>query len=90
MKQRDDILHKDGPFQGLSTGDLVYVIYDGAPTALIRLTRVKQHALEGTEGEYKCRITMVTPRDLRFYAELGPNRETVLRPITLRRAGEVI
>ena len=85
MKQREDIKHEDGPFAGLSSGDVVYVIYDGAPTALMQITSVKQHALEGTEAGIKCRVTMVTPRDLRFYADLGQNRQTVLRPIKLRK-----
>ena len=81
MKQ---VLHQDGPFAGLRPGSLVRVIYDGAPAALMVVARVKQHAIEGAEGEIPCRVTLVSPTDLRFYAELSPSRQTVLRPVTIR------
>lgn len=82
---RKDIIHEDGPFAGLSAGDLVQVLYDGAQAALIQITQVNRHSLEGIEGGFKCKVTLVSLWDLRFYAELGPNRQTVLRPISLRK-----
>jgi hypothetical protein len=82
---RADYQHDEGPFKGISSGDVLQVNYDGAQAALMQVTRVKHHAIVGTEGAIKCKITMVSPVDLRFYADLTPNRQTCLRPISIRK-----
>lgn len=84
-KVKKYVVHTDGPFRDILPGDLLRVVYHGAPTALMRVTRVKQHALIGHEGGIACKVTKVGDRELRFYAELGPNRQTVLRDVKLAK-----
>jgi hypothetical protein len=82
---RESIFHIEGPFAGLKPGDVISIVYHGAPTSLMRVTKVRNYSLEGLDGEFKCRVTIVTPTELRFYGELGPNRETVLRGIRIEK-----
>ena len=83
IKQRQDVIHGDGPFADFRSGDVIRVIYHDAPTALMIITRIKAHSLEGLDGESKCKVTIVSPTELRFYGEIGPNRQTVLRDVAL-------
>jgi hypothetical protein len=75
--------HESGPFAGIVPGDLIRVIYHGAPTALMLIDSVKQYSIHGMDGTQPCKITMVSPTDLRFYARLSEVRETVLRQISI-------
>lgn len=65
----------------VKVGDILRVIYHGAPTSLMQVTKVNKHSIEGLDGEHRCKITKVSETDFRFYVELGPNRQTVLRNI---------
>lgn len=85
---REDVVHNFGPFQGIKTGDILQVMYQGEQIALVRVTRVKAFAIECYEGESKCKITMVTPKDIRFYADITPLRATVLRNISFSKYEE--
>lgn len=86
---RPDVKHAEGPLAGVRRGSILQVIYDGAQAALVEVTRVKAHAIECREGEIECKITVVSPRDLRFYAKLSPVRTSCLRPIQIREVSRV-
>jgi hypothetical protein len=78
--------HPEGhPFHGIAAGDLIRVIYDGAPAALLQVTEIKQHSLKGNDGDFHCRVTVVSPNDLRFYGKIDARRTMTLRPIKLRK-----
>lgn len=75
----------------VSKGDILRVIYHGAPTALMIVTKVNNYSIEGLDGETKCRITLVgISTELRFYAELSPNRQTVLRHVKVVNVSESV
>jgi hypothetical protein len=85
MTERKSIYHIEGPFAELRPGDIVQVTYHNETVATMQISRVKQHALEGADGDFKCRVTIVTPRELRFYGSTDPTRQFVLRGVTLVR-----
>jgi hypothetical protein len=47
----------------------------------MQVTKIKEHSISGLDGDQKCKITQVSPTELRFYAEISPNRESVLRDV---------
>jgi hypothetical protein len=83
MKERKSIYHTEGPFAELRPGDIVQVLYKDEPVAIIQISRVKQHALEGNDADFKCKVTIVTPKELRFYGSDNPIRQIVLRGVCL-------
>ena len=85
MKERKSIFHTEGPFAELKPGDIVQVIFKNEPVAVMQINRVKQHALEGSDGDFKCKVTIVTPKELRFYGNADPVRQLVLRGVSLVR-----
>ena len=68
-------------------GDVIRVVYHEAPTALMKVTRVNRHSFHGLDGEWQCKVTVVSDTELRFYGSLGPNRQTVLRNVRLQKIG---
>lgn len=72
---------KPTKFPGIGPGDVLSIIYHGAQASLIQVTKVNQYSVEGRDGEASCKLTWVSERDMRFYASLGPNRQSVLRPV---------
>lgn len=83
MPQQPKVSHLTGPFAGIKEGDVLQIIYHEAQAALMKVTKVKLHSLEGLDGEIKCRVTLATANELRFYATLSPVRERVLRNVRL-------
>ena len=84
MKERKSVYHTEGFFADLKPGDIVQVVFKEEPVAVMQINRVKQHAIEGNDGDFKCKVTIVTPKELRFYGSTGPTRELVLRGVILR------
>ena len=84
MKERKSIYHTEGPFADLKPGDIVQVVFKDEPVAIMQINRVKQHAIEGNDGDFKCKVTIVTPKELRFYGSTDSTRELVLRGVILR------
>jgi hypothetical protein len=71
-------------FNDYKTGDIVSVIYHGAQCALVKLSEIKDWSMKGYDGEEECKITKVgISSELRFYATIGPNRQSVLRYVKL-------
>ncbi len=89
MRARLATIHTEGPFTGIAPGDALRILYHGTTAALITVTRINHYSLEGKDGEFPCKVTIVGPLqfapELRFYAELGPNRQTVLRDVRIRK-----
>lgn len=85
---REDVVHESGPFQDIRSGDVIRVIYEEMPAAHVLVTRVKQHALLGMDGDSNCKVTIVSPTELRFYGALGPNRTTALRNVQVVKISE--
>jgi hypothetical protein len=76
------VAHQTGPLAGILPGDVVRVIYHGAPTSLLVITKVKEFSIEGKDGEYPCKITLVGS-ELRFYGPIINNVQSVLRNVRL-------
>lgn len=73
-------------FKQFCAGDVCSVFYRGVVVALIQVTKINRYSMEGMDGEHPCKVTSVGDNsELRFYVESGPNRETVLRQVKLRR-----
>jgi hypothetical protein len=85
MTERKSVYHSEGPFAELRPGDVVKVVHEGDTVAIMQITRVKQHALEGNDADFKCKVTIVTPKELRFYGSDDPVRQMVLRGVSLVR-----
>ncbi len=79
------MIHSEGPFADIALEDLVGIRYHNAPAVLMRVTKINKHSIEGYDGMHKCKVTIVSPTELRCYCELGPDRQSVLRDVKLER-----